>query len=610
MADIIKYGCRWTVPNSPDGLLKIEKACIKEGGQWKDGKGNSCGLGLYHHYREMMSILWPEDDHHRWSDLGLKRLAEEDIVVFMGSADSGKTWLKAKFVLCDWWSHVDNTLWMVSSTELRGAELRIWGAIKGLFNRARERFPWLEGAMLESKHCITTELMSEDGSEARLLTKGIIFIPCKTGNSWTGLGAFQGCKPPPGGRLGHAGDEVAVMQDSLLQAYSNWYGKANFKGILSGNPTDIEDPLCTAATPVGGWENWRDTEKTQEWRSSWYDAWVVAFDGRDSPNFDFPDFQPLPFKHAPYPYLIGKKKLDAVAKSLGLDSPLYWMQCVGKPRPSAQSMKVISRQLCEQNKAFEDVVWQGAPLTHIAALDAAYGGVGGDRCSLIRIAFGADLDGKTILCAYPPVLVPVSVKKSEPADKQIATYCMNYCEGFNIPPENFFFDGRSTLAIVLAQVWSAQVNVVDFGGVPTDRPVSLDEFVWDGDRRTRRLKLCKEHYSKFVTELWFSVYYVILSGQMRNLPRDVADEGCKRVWRYAKGNRIEVETKAEMKERTTYSPDLFDSLATAVEGARRRGFQISRLANPEDESSNKDWFYEMARAQKEARARHQLDYSA
>jgi hypothetical protein len=45
----------------------------------------------------------------------------------------------------------------------------------------------------------------------------------------------------------------------------------------------------------------------------------------------------------------------------------------------------------------------------------------------------------------------------------------------------------------------------------------------------------------------------------------------------AAGNRIELETKDDTKKRMGRSPDLFDWLATAVEGARRMGFRIQRL---------------------------------
>lgn len=604
-----KYGTIWPA-NDP---LRIEIACIQRQGSWISSKGVQCGMGLFHHYKEMMSLLWPDDDHHRWSDLALKSLVENEISVFMGSSDSNKTYSAARYVLCDWWAFAENTLWMISSTEKRGAELRIWGTLKQLFNRARERYDWLPGTVLESKSCIVSEDISEDGSEGRLLTKGIIFIPCLQGSTWRGLGVYAGVKPVKDGRLGHIGDEASFMQPSFLDAYANWYGKPNFKGLLTGNPRDISDPLCVAGEPIEGWDKWHDTGKTQEWRARFYNAHVIAFDGRDSPNFD------PPIKDKPkYSYMIGPKKLKAAAEYLGEDSPLWWNQCVGKPRPGMEAFKVITRQVCALNHAYEDVIWDGSGTTQIVGLDAAYSGVGGDRCVLIRGEFGKDIRGVTVLRPHPPILVPVKVSGIDPAENQIARFCKSYCDGFGITANNFFFDGRSTLAVILAQQWSDQVNAVDFGGPATDRPVSLDEYVWDGDKKTRRLKKCSEYYANFVTELWFSAYYVIISDQMRNLPRDVAAEGCKRIWAYTAGNRIQVEPKTSsvsaggkkrvgMKERTGQSPDMFDALVTMLEGARRRGFQISKLAS-QDQDSQSDWFEEASRNYRQSRRDVALNY--
>jgi hypothetical protein len=600
MADLKMYGLNW--PNVTDPLM-VERLFVKGKGYYTKG-GKTYGHGLYHHMRQMMTYCWPEDDHHRWSDLGLKRICENEITVFLGSSDSNKTYLVSRFVLLDWWANSDNTLWLVSSTEMRGAELRIWGKLKELFNRARKLHPWLPGTVLDSKHAITTEEISEDGSEARLLTKGLIFIPCKTNNRWLGMGAYAGIKPTRGGRLGHCGDEVSFMERSFLDAYSNWYGKENFKGLLTGNPTDIEDPLCTAAEPVEGWDNWHDTEKTQEWRTKFYGAWAVAFDGRDSPNFDFPANEPTKF-----PYLIGRKKLEAVEKTEGRDSPLWWMMCVGKPLPGSSTMKVISRQMCEQNKAYEDVVWEGNKTTHVLGLDAAYGGIGGDRCVLFHSEFGTDVEGKSIFACRPPILVPVSVKNAELAETQIARFCMQYADGMGIPADNFFFDARATLAVELARIWSPQVNAVDFGGTATKRPVSQDEYVWEGDTQTKRLKRCDEHYSKFVTELWFSIRYAVMSHQIRRLPKDVAAEGAKRLWRFTKGQppRIEVESKIEMKERTKESPDLFDSLATTMEGARRLGFVIENMKEPRSENqAEEDWLNAAVDKHKSFMRKHEL----
>lgn len=571
------YDLEWEEDADP---LQIEFQFIRGGGTIQvDGK--TFGKGLFHHYRAAIELLWPEDDRTRWSDLILRGIVENEVCVLLGSSDSGKTWASAKWTLVDYWCFPDSTLTLVSSTEGRGLELRIWGTIKKLFNSARERYPWLDGTALESLKTITTEKIDEKGARARSIQTGIICIPAVSGDK--GVARFVGIKQ---GRLRHLADEAQAMDRSFLDAYANWFGKPNFKGVLCGNPEDLDCPLCIASEPEDGWSAWVDTGKTQEWRSKWYHAWVIALDGRDSPNFDIPEDQPVK-----YPYYVGRKKLNAVRISEGEDSDIYWSQCIGKPRPGADQKRVITRQLCEQGKAFDKVIWMGTEITDVVSLDAAYGGVGGDRCVLFHIRYGRDVEGRNVICCKPPVLVPVRASlELDLPENQIARFCMRYCQGFNVPPEHFFFDGRATLSLSLGAIWSTSVNVVDFGGPATERPVSQDEFIWEGDTRTKRLKKCSEHYAKFVSELWFGVRYIILSKQLRELPMSVAEEGWKRKWEYTTGNRMEVETKVEMKKRTTRSPDFFDALVIACEGARRLGFQIEMIkeaANQKQE--DQDW---------------------
>src|SRR3972149_3975403 len=210
-----RYGTEWPEDAEP---LAIEFTAIHKGGRWLNADGFPCGLGLYQHYLNAWQMMWPEDDHHRWMALGLRRICENAIAVFMGASDTSKTHIISKFVLCDYLVDPLHTLWLVSSTDRRGAELRIWGKIKEFFNRAKERFPWLKGRVLESKGCITPDTIADDGELARLLSRGIIFIPTKEGNKWLGLGPYAGIKPPSEGRVGHAGDEISLMKPSFLDA--------------------------------------------------------------------------------------------------------------------------------------------------------------------------------------------------------------------------------------------------------------------------------------------------------------------------------------------------------------------------------------------------------
>jgi hypothetical protein len=263
MATIIsRYGMNWPEGWTP---LGIEFECIRRGGSWGNGK---FGAGLYHHFKSAMTMLWPQDDWHRWAELGLKAIVENDITVFVGAGDSGKTHIMAKWSLVDWWAAPDKTLTLISSTEIRGAQLRIWGNVKELFNRARDRFPELLGTSLESMKTITYQDIEDGEDIARSLRSGLILIPCISGGKYVGMGRFIGMKSP---RLRHIGDEVAHMKNSFLDAYDNWYGKPNFKGLMAANPLDTEGPEGIASEPPDGWTAFVDTGKTQTWRSRWFD---------------------------------------------------------------------------------------------------------------------------------------------------------------------------------------------------------------------------------------------------------------------------------------------------------------------------------------------------
>jgi hypothetical protein len=85
------------------------------------------------------------------------------------------------------------------------------------------------------------------------------------------------------------------------------------------------------------------------------------------------------------------------------------------------------------------------------------------------------------------------------------------------------------------------------------------------------------------------------AGQVRGLPESVMEEFCMREWTKVKGDKIEVEKKEDMKERVGRSPDEADWCSICVEGARRRGFTISRLTNAEAETRNREWMLDLQR---------------
>lgn len=142
-----------------------------------------------------------------------------------------------------------------------------------------------------------------------------------------------------------------------------------------------------------------------------------------------------------------------------------------------------------------------------------------------------------------------------------------------------------------------RVNPVEFGGTPTERPVSLDTWIIDEKTKEKRLKKCKEHYRKFVTELWWSARLAISSDQIRGISEEIVADGCMREWTEVAGAKIEVEKKEDTKKRMGKSPDIFDWLVTGIEGARRKGFMIAKLSHPAvaKTGDDEDWLEKQAR---------------
>lgn len=573
---VTRYGVEWNADADP---LRIEFECIAKGGV-EQGKW---GVGLWKHYRNAQTILWPFDDHHRWSDIILKNIIENEVSVVLGPGDSSKTYSMVKFGLVDWFCQPYNTLILVSSTDVRGLEVRIWGKIKELFNYAKDRYPWLPGYVIESAHAITPDSIDDRNERGRTYTKGIICIPCIQGSQYVGLGKFIGVKPActPGrydGRLRHLGDEVQAMKRSFLDAYSNWYGKPNFKGVMCGNPFGVDDPLGIAAEPLDGWTAMPTPTKTTSWRSRFFNASVINLVGSDSPNFD-------PATPDKYPYLIGRRKMDMVAKTYSKDSFAYSSQCEGVMRPGMSGKRIVTREMCRQHGAQDKAIWLNTNHTKIYGCDPAYGG--GDRCVGIMVEFGEGTQGKHILCVSEPDIIPVKARPDATPESQIALYIQQRLQELGVPSENCFYDatGKGTMGNAFAQVFGHVGPVaVSSGDKATKRPMRFDLFV-DG-----RLKRCDEEYFNFITEMWFSVAEVIQSGQMRELPDEVRDEFCLREFVPASGNRKQVEPKDKLKEKFGFSPDLADCLAIATEGARRRGFRIERLADQAASEDEETWW--------------------
>lgn len=394
-------------------------------------------------------------------------------------------------------------------------------------------------------------------------------------------------------------DEGAFMPRAYVDAISNLNKNAGFKCIVLGNPKETTDALgvvCEPSAELGGWDGGIDQgPKTKSWPTRFKEGVCVQLVGSDCPNMDVPKGAPTP-----YPFLITREAIEADIAFYGMDSLQFSMMNEGR-MPRGQGLRrVITRAMCLKFGAMEPPVWKNEERTRIGFMDAAYGSVGGDRCVFGELQFGRDCNDREILALIETMLVPVSTTNPELPEDQIALFIKDQCEARHIKPENFFFDstGRGTLVGAFARLWSANVGLVEFGGKASERYVSDNIRV-----------LCRDYYSKFVTELWYSVSLTIQSGQFRGLTEDVMLEGSMREWGFVGANKIEVEPKDKMKLKCGRSPDLFDALAAGVEGARRRGFHIAKLSTVGATADN-GWRLDLAKRMERLKHRHTLNYSA
>lgn len=578
--------------------FEIERVMIQNG-----GKVHGFGEGLAYHYKAAIAALWPHFDWHRWSHLLIGNFATKDEVPVLGPASSGKTYCAAALGLMTFWVWPEGTSIIMSSTTKEGLQLRIWGAIKELFNRARSSRPHLPGRLIESKYMLTSATTGEDDDLAQDFRDGIIGVACKVGGTFVGLSNYVGLKND---RVMLIADEASLMGRGFLDSVANLRKNPSFKFILMGNPKETSDALGTAAEPaaaIGGWAGYDSAPRTQVWKTRAANGVAIQLCGYDSPNYDYPRGL------NPHRGLITPEHIENDLAYYGESSLQFSMMNLGVMPRDASTRRVITMLLCEQRMAFDLPVWGDGKTTDIASLDPAYKGIGGDRCVLRHLRFGKDPMGRQILSGVGnPIMVPLDGSSRATSEEQIAYYVRDFCVGKNIPPENFALDATmaGTLVSAIGQIWSPSFVAITCGGKPQDRPI-----------RAGDTKLESEAYGKMVSAAWFASYYTVEGGQLRGVTREEVEEASMREWKLNNNQSarrqdpvIDVEPKEDMKKRMGRSPDLWDSFVIGLELARRRGFVIGGgPALPINTRKAPEWALRKRDSMKTLAQRHTLVYA-
>ena len=265
--------------------------------------------------------------------------------------------------------------------------------------------------------------------------------------------------------------------------------------------------------------------------------------GTDSPNFDTPEGQPEPYKR-----LIGRNFASRIEHDYGKDSFEYYRLVKGVMRVAFAHSRVITRQLCRDHGASAKAEWADSSQKRIYWLDPSYGGE--DACAGGCLEWGAGTNGMTLIRLAGYRLYRFNLTSPKEVEDQIADILADEISAYGIESTDVFYDstGKGTLGGAFARKFGMKApQAVDSGGQPTRRPVRNDLWI-DGKEGERRLKMCFEHYSKFITEMWYSVREAAESRQLREFPQDAAEEFSQREWEWVAGERYELETKPEFKE--------------------------------------------------------------
>lgn len=495
-------------------------------------------------------VLWNGEDRpqplfekHPWAEQMIAAAAKEKYLAIGGAASSGKSYVMAGWAVVNWLAAPDRTLILVTSTTLREARKRIWGAVITL---------------LTSVPGLPIKIRDSIGSANYVDNNGVIFdraglslIAAEKSKTREASGKLIGIKQE---RVILVADELSELSHSIMQtALSNLSANQNLRVVAMSNPCSRFDAFGDWSEPKSGWDS-IVTDRDMSWRTK-YNGLYLRFDAEQSPN--------LLTDGDPYPWLPTKKRIEEAKQNLGESSRGYMRMYRAVFFDSDEAEGVYGENELMRGGALQNVSLRES--TPIAALDPAFTN-GGDRTMLRFGEIGYDERGQYTLHFKDSVLLfEDETNKAVPRTYQIVQQLKTHCQKRGIRPENVAIDATGAGAPfcdVVAQDWSPDILRVVFAGKATDRRVSMNNQT-----------PCYDLYVNRVSEIWFAGKELIRCGQLRGIDQELAREMTARQYETVKGGeglRMKVESKPDFKKRTGYSPDNADAAFLLIDLARNR----------------------------------------
>jgi hypothetical protein len=498
-----------------------------------------------------------------WLDDMLEAILSNEFVSLAGCASSGKSYAVGFYAVMFFIASPTDTLMFVTSTSIKGAQLRVWKTISSIWNAIP--FAGDYGELVHSK-CMIRGF--EKGKPADHL--GIHIVAAGSGSEQAAEDRLIGSKAD---RLYLFADELPQLPKQVIIAAStnlvNGSEEQPFKMVAMGNPFLMTDAFGEMSKPVDGWDS--VSEGVYEWKT---DRGVVKrYDSERSPNF-INGKETLRYGWLP------KSKIIALAKKqYGEKSLPFYRQYKAFWFREASTETVYSEGDIVMGLGLEtwDLERDGEIMkeTKIAGADPSYT-QGGD---VFPFVYGRVIEtnkGHTLVQVDGVINLDdmgTEENKDTPRTYRSVTQLQELCSKHNISPDNFGYDGTGagvTFADVITSEWSGLPLNIQFGGNASALPAGINDS-----------RPASEVYSNRVTELWVRGKGMFAEKMIRGLPQACLEQMVVRRWNTATrsgAKKIGVERKLDMKAREGRSPDEADAFFVMLEVAIQRGL-IPQMAN-------------------------------
>jgi hypothetical protein len=521
------------------------------------------GQGRFEHSRIISKILWPKAfEWHSWSEQVDRKACESQYLAVSGCGASSKSTTIGAYALKFWMcAPLDSAVLMASKT-IDNSKKRIWREVARLYTLFSHLVGGYKDATLgQSPRPYICPITEPDRKKDEAHGMYVVAMHGKELEKETAFLKGFHCR-----RILVIADEWDVLEDgghALVDTFTDNLRTGTYEAqfIGLGNDPSLFNALGDAMQPeLGKPVSLQHTE----WKSAkGYDC--LRLDAYDSPNIKGRD---------KWTGLVRQRDIDDLVARKGENSPSVWIQLHGLHPPEGSSNTVLSEAALIRFHAFEPVTWQ-RDFVVSASLDPAFGG---DACVFRTFKRGNDTSGTLrILCDEIHNLPIVANDPGNPADYQIAAKVKEMCLSRRIPPDEFIVDSTGVgrgVAAILKRDWSPRIEECNFGGAPSEHPMSDENPVPANKECDRK-----------VTELWLRIRYFVEADLLRGLDQKTGIQLCSRTYE-DKGIGGSRKLSLQKKDEMLHSPDEADALACAIELFTRKGI-VPKITTTVTENASK-----------------------